>query len=345
VPSLARGFSAPIIVDYPYSESDLAFLARSDSDPFNRWEAAQRLICTHVLRLIDAAESGQSLALAAGLRDIFAQPLAADPGFQARILQLPSEMHLAGLRKVVEPDAIGTARQFVRSQLGRELREHWSDIYAHLADSRPYRPAPADAGRRALRNLALGFLVDGGDADALRLARLQLELADNLTDRLAALIAIVGSTAAFKEDVLEQCARSWRAEPLLMNKWFNVQATTTGCFGGRPLLARVRSLLDHRSFSMRNPNNVYALVLGFCAHNPREFHRADGSGYDFWAEQVIRLDRINPTVAARIARALERWRRYTPDRASRMRTALLDVAATKALSRDVREIVARLLSA
>jgi aminopeptidase N len=200
------------------------------------------------------------------------------------------------------------------------------------------------AGRRGLKNLALAYLVDGGDRGALDLARRQLAAADNLTDRYAALAAIVHSEAGFKAEVLLLAAREWHTEPLLMNKWLALQASAPAHAGEPPVLERVRILMRHAAYSESNPNSVHALVLGFCNNNPAEFHRRDGSGYVFWVDQVLRLDRINPIVAARIARSLERWRRFTPDRRRMMREALEQVSRAKTLSRDVREIVGRALA-
>jgi len=348
VPSLARGFSAPINVDYPYTDEELSFLARHDSDPFNRWEAGQRLACARLLGAIDDFELGRPLTLDAALFDFFLHTIDADapaPAFKAQSLHLPTESFLAEQRAMVDPVAIRTAREFARGALGQRLQERWAAIYTTLASREGYRHEPISAGRRALRNLALGFLTGSGDTDAIKLARAQLNEADNLTDRLAALAAIVNSSAPFKADVLVQCARDWSDEPLLMNKWFQVQATAIALPGEVPVLARVRALLRHPAFSISNPNNVSALVLGFCLHNPAEFHRQDGSGYEFWSEQVLRLDRLNPTVAARAARALDRWRKFTPDRGRLMRDALLQVAGNATLSRDVREIVTKALAA
>ncbi len=347
VPSLARGFSAPIIVDYPYADAELAFLARHDSDPFNRWEASQRLACARLLALTDACETERPMALDGALADLFAHTLddaALSSAFKEQVLQLPSESFLAEQRAMVDPSTIRMARQFVRREIGQRLAARWRAVHAELASSAGYHYDATAAGRRALRNLALGFLVDSGDGEAISLARAQLDHADNLTDRLAALVSIVNSTAPFKADVLVHCAREWSAEPLLMNKWFQVQATAIAQPGEVPVLPRVRVLLKHPAFSISNPNNVYALVLGFCAHNPAEFHRDDGSGYEFWIEQVMRLDRLNPTVAARVARALDRWRKFTPNRGRLMRDALLQVAGSATLSRDVREIVTKALA-
>jgi aminopeptidase N len=265
------------------------------------------------------------------------------PAFKEQALQLPAESFVAEQRAMVDPEAIRAARQFMRHEIGRRLASELEQAFVECDVAGPYSPAPAAAGRRALRNLALAYLVDSGDDAALELARTQLTEASNMTDRQAALAAIVNSAAPFKAEVLLQLARDWAAEPLLMNKWFQLQATAVAHRGEPRVLERVRVLLRHPAFSLSNPNNVYALVLGFCAHNPAEFHRTDGAGYAFWREQVLTLDPINPTVAARVARSLDRWRKFTPDRQRLMKDALTEVARAPTLSRDVREIVTKSL--
>ncbi|MCA3211586.1 MAG: aminopeptidase N [Burkholderiales bacterium] len=346
VPSLARDLSAPIIVDYRYSDEELAFLAAHDADAFNRWEAGQRLAMGRLIAATDAFEMQQPVALDDALADVFARTLA-DPSlaasFKEQALQLPAEAFVAEQRVMIDPEAIRAARQGLRAQLGARLAEQWQHTYEALASRAPYSPDPSAAGQRALRNLALTYLVEGEVPGALEQARRQLDEADNMTDRQAALAAIVNSKAPFKVDVLVHYAREWSGEPLLMNKWFARQAGAIGHPGEPPVLARVRLLLKHRAFSLTNPNNVYALLLTFCAHNPAEFHRTDGSGYAFWVEQVLALDKLNPTVAARLARCLDHWRKYTPDRGRKMRAALQEVAAARPLSPDVREIVTKAL--
>ena len=346
VPSLARDFSAPVIVDYRYADDELAFLAAHDSDPFNRWEAGQRLAVARLIAATDAFELEQTPALDDSLVEVFRHTLndvRLATNFREQALQLPAESFIAEQRVMVDPDSIRAARQFIRRELGTRLADDWHATYASNATPGEYSPAPAAAGRRALRNLALTYLVDGGTAEALELARAQLEQSTSMTDRQAALAAIINSAAPFKADVLVRFARDWAGEPLLMNKWFQLQATALAQPGEPPVILRVRMLLKHPAFSLSNPNNVYALILGFCCHNAAEFHRPDGSGYAFWVEQVLALDRINPTVAARVARALDRWRKYTPDRQRLMQPALREVAAASHLSRDVREIVTKAL--
>jgi aminopeptidase N len=347
VPSLLRNFSAPVICDFTYSDAELAFLAGHDDDGFNRWEAGQRLALARLLALTDAGETGALPRLDDVLVRVFRRTLLdvrLAPAFKELALQLPGETLVADARAQVDPAAIRAARRFALRELGQRLAEEWRTTYDELASAAPYSPDATAIGRRALRNLALSYLVDSGDPEALELARLQILHAANMTDQMAALVAAVNSPAGYKVEMLVLLAREWAHEPLLMNKWFNVQATAVAQPGEPPVLERVTTLLNHPAFSITNPNNVYALILGFCAGNPAEFHRADGSGYRFWLDQVQRLDRLNPMVAARLARTLERWRRYTPDRQQLMRAALEELAGTDGLSRDVREIVDKALA-
>jgi aminopeptidase N len=335
-----------VILDHACSDEELALLARHDSDGFNRWEAGQKIALAALLRAVDAVESGAAVLPPEALLRLAGQTLldgATSPAFRERALQLPSEVVITEQRAVVEPRAIRDARNELRRRIGVGLAAQWREAYAEFAPRRRYAPDSAQAGERALRNLALVYLVLA-EPEAIETARRQLLEADNLTDRFAALTAIVHSPTPIKADVLLHMAREWRQEPLLMNKWFAVQATAPSVEGEPPVLERIKVLRQHSAYSERNPNNVSALVLSFCNGNPAEFHRPDGSGYAFWVDQVLRLDRINPIVAARVARTLERWRRYTPDRSRGMRQALEEVERCTSLSRDVREIVDRALA-
>ncbi len=350
VPSLARGFSAPVVVDYRYSDADLALLATHDSDPFNRWEATQRLAMTRLLSAVDALQAGATPQLDDPLVEVFEQLLTAatttptqmPPAFVQQALHLPEEAFIAEHCAMVDPVAVRGARQSVLRALGQRLAPHWQRVYT-TTQIGPYQWDHTSASRRALRNLALKYWVYSGEAAALAHARAQLDGADNMTDREAALITLVNSTAPFKAQLLLDLARTWAHEPLLMNKWFRIQATATALPGEPPVLLRVKMLTRHAAYHATNPNNVYALVLAFCAHNLAEFHREDGSGYAFWVEQVQQLDRLNPTVAARVARTLDRWRKFTPAHKRQMQAALEEVARTPNLSTDVREIVTNAL--
>ncbi|MCS6945908.1 MAG: aminopeptidase N, partial [Sutterellaceae bacterium] len=263
VPSLARDFSAPVILEYPYTDEQLAFLAAHDSDGFNRWEAGQRLAMARLSAAADAFETERPPLLDELLPQVFARILQDPqlaPAFKAQALQLPAESYIAESRALIDPEAIRAARHFVQRELGRRLADAFARTYQDLTSVEPYRPDAAAAGRRALRNLALAYLVHAEIDDALALARRQLEEADNLTDRQAALAAIVNSRAPFKADILLRLAREWAREPLLMNKWFHVQATAVAHPGEPPVLTRVKALTQHPAYSATNPNNVYALV-------------------------------------------------------------------------------------
>jgi aminopeptidase N len=346
IPSLLRNFSAPVIVDFRYSDDELAFLSSHDGNSFNRWEAGQRLATAQLLRLTDAVEAGRPLQLAGEFVDVIRALLLDDslaPAFKEQVLTLPEEGFIGEQRAVVDPQAIRTARRMVCAELGRRLAAEWQQVYETHATPGEYSPAPGPAGRRALRNLALGYLVEGRVEGAIELARHQLTQAGNMTEQQAALAALINSTATDKADILVRLAQDWQHEPLLMYKWYQLQATAMSLPGETPIVVRVRRLLVHPGFSLANPNNVFALIRSFCMSNEAEFHRRDGAGYELWAEQVIALDRINPTVAARIARALDRWRKYTPVLQTGMRKALDRVASAGPLSRDVHEIITKSL--
>jgi len=344
IPSLLRDFSAPVIVEYPYTADELAFLLAHDADPFNRWEAGQRLATQAILAIVGGADThaaGANLleALARLLRD----PLL-DPAFKQLALTMPAEGVIAEHLPVVDPSLVRDARDALRAMLATALRDDWRGSFETLADPRPYTPDPALASRRALRNLALDYWVMSGDGRAFEAAASQFGHADNMTDRQAALQSLVNSPAPQREPALAAFAREFADEPLAMDKWFTLQATMHRQPGEPPVLERVRALTGHPLFSIRNPNRARALIGSFANGNLAEFHLPDGSGYRFWAGQVAAIDALNPQVAARIARALDRWRKFTPQRQAAMRAALESLAAIPALSVDVREIVGKALA-
>ena len=248
---------------------------------------------------------------------------------------------------MINPQAIRQARIFVMETIGRKL-SHKLGQPLHTENMRnmtlEYRFDPKEAGKRALSNLTLEYLLAGGNARALLDARVQFELSDNLTDRLAALRMIVNSQSPAKIDVLNAAGKLWGNEPLLINKWFSVQATARVYPNECPVLDRIKSMMQCPVFSLKNPNNVYALVNTFFVANEPEFHRPDGAGYEFWADMVLQLDSINSHVAARLARALDNWRRYTPELARLMHAALTKVARTENLSAGVSEVVEKALN-
>ena len=333
VPSLLRGFSAPVILNYPYTEADLIHLMAGDDDAFNRWEAGQRLMATIILER--AGEPSRDF-LAACARVLEHSP--ADPAFAAEALALPAESFLAEQMAVVDPDALHAARNLLRRRIAEALRAPLLAAYRANETSGPYSPDAASAGRRALRNLCLGFLMELADDEARALCLAQHEHADNMTDSFAPLGLLANCDCPERTPALERFYARWRDESLVVDKWLSVQATSR--LPGTP--ARVRELLAHPAFDIRVPNKVYALIRAFAANHVR-FHAADGAGYAFLADQVLALDKLNPQVAARMARGFDRWRRFDPARQARARAQLARIRDAEGLSRDVAEIVTKAL--
>ena len=348
--SLGRGFSAPVIFDYAYSVQELQFLALNDSDGFNRADAFERLMLAVLNDVADMIENGVEPDVHGTLISAFEGILTntnLSPEYRATVLELPSEKAIAARRAMINPQTIRAARVFVMETIGRRL-SHKLGTPLRTENMRnmtlEYKFDAKEAGKRALSNLTLEYWLAGGNAKALLDARDQFESADNLTDRLAALRMIDNSQSPAKIDVLNAAGRLWGGEPLLINKWFTVQATARVYPNECPVLDRIKSLMQCPVFSIKNPNNVYALVNAFMTANEPEFHRPDGAGYDFWVETVLQLDAVNGHVAARLARALDNWRRYTPELARLMHAALTKVAAAENLSAGVREVVHKALN-
>ena len=345
--SILRDFSAPVLLQQTVSEAELTHLMAHDSDAFNRWEAGQRLASDIILRGAEALHAGQALPpVPAGFIAACAKVLAAadsDPAFAAEALSLPSESTLAERMQQVDPDALHAARCHFRQQLALALQPAWRDCLRRHASSGPYSPDAAAAGRRALRNLALGYLMELDDAaggqQAITLAMQQFEQADNMTDRMAALGCLANRDCPERRQALQAFYAQWQHEPLVVDKWLAVQAASRL----PQTLAEVQRLCGHAAFDLRNPNKVYALIRTFCLGNHVRFHAADGSGYDFAAERIIELDRLNAQVAARVARAFDRWRRFDAARQTRAKAALQRIRDSGSLSRDVSEIVERAL--
>lgn len=353
--SLLRNFSAPVVLVHDYSDADLAFLMAHDSDPFNRWEAGQRLAMRHLLNLIaavqQARQSGHVMSVEAVLAGKAHDPAlinalrdtlndnTLDPAFRELVLTLPSETMIAEQMDVIDPQAVHTARQVLRRTLAQALRADLQRAFHAHQHNGPYSPDAISSGRRALRNAALSYLSEIDDASSHALAQDQIDGADNMTDRLAALAALVNSRAQGKNKALADFYQEFEQEALVIDKWFALQATARTAD-----VDTVRTLAGHPAFSLKNPNRARSLIFSFCNGNPSAFHAADGSGYLFWAEQVVALNGTNPQVAARLARSMDRWRKYAPALQERMRIALHMVADSPKLSRDVAEVITKALA-
>jgi len=344
VASLLRNFSAPVIVEAERGDAELALLARCDTDPFARWEAGQELARRHLLACVAALQADRRPPAIGPLLETWRAALAdasLTPAYQARLLALPSPKEVLELTEPMDPLATARAWRHVQQALGAELQEAWREIHDRLAaDDGPYRPDPASSGRRALRNLALAYLAAARTGDGRERALAQYRDARNMTERMGALTALLnqdgGDEAA--EGILADFHARWRHDPLVIDRWFAVQAAAPSCD-----TARVRRLMAHPDFSLRNPNRARSVVFRYCMDNLEGLHTPEG--HAFWAEQVLALDRINPEIAARLARAFDNWARYAPYARDGMRDALLRVHGAAGLSRNVGEIVSKALNA
>ena len=340
-PSLLRNFSAPVVMEYDYSDQELAQLMAHDSDAFNRWEAGQRLAMQRLLNLIKQVQAGEALTL----DELFINALrttlidtALDPSFREVVLTLPSELMLAEQCEVIDPQAIHTARQYMRKTLSEKLKADFIAVYAANLTPGKYSPDAKSAGKRGLKNLCLSYLLGWEDESTLQLAHAQIDAADNMTDRLAALMALVNTGSKTAQQPLKNFYRDFKKEALVVDKWFSLQAIAM-----HTDVTAVRKLMTHPAFTLKNPNRARSLISSFCNGNPSQFHAADGSGYAFWTEQVIALNKLNPQVAARLVRTLDHWKKYQPALKQKMQAALQKVAATKGLSKDVQEVVFKTL--
>ena len=342
VPSLLRGFSAPVQVKHDYSDAELTHLMAYDSDPFCRWEAGQTLMTRVLLAGVAMLRSGRDMTIPPAFTEAVGRLISdgsRDPAFAAECLQLPAEGYLAECMEVADPDAIHAARvQFMRD-IATRYRTRFEGAFRHFSVAGPYSPDAAASGRRALRNAALGYVSTIDDATSRALAFLEFRRAENMTDAMAALACLANSAGAERDRALALFYDKWKDEALVVDKWFRVQATSF--LPGT--VDRVKALAAHRAFDLRNPNRVRALVSAFAMDNPAHFHAADGSGYRWVADQIIALDRLNPQVAARLARAFDRWRKYDAGRQEYSRAALESIRDAKGLSGNVGEVVGRAL--
>jgi aminopeptidase N len=332
VPSLLRGFSSPVILNYPYTEADLVHLLANDDDPFNRWEAAQRLAAEIILERGGAPTD----AFLNSIRKVLEEK---DHAFVAEVLSLPSETFLAEQMAVVDPDALHASRNALRKALAANLKSELLETYRALKIAGPYSPDAAASGRRALRNLALSYLMELETGDVVALCYEQFGQSDNMTEQSAALTALANSGAPQRAMALDSFYGKWKDEPLIVDKWLAVQASSR--LPGT--LARVQELLVHPAFDLKVPNKVYSLIRSFSVNHVR-FHAADGAGYAFLADQVLALDRLNPQVAARIARGFDRWKKFDAGRQSKAKIQLERIRDAAGLSKDVGEIVLKPLA-
>ncbi len=344
VPSLNRGFSAPIKLALPIDPDDLRFLAAHDGDQFNRWQAVQTLAMTLLKANVAALRSGAPVREDDGLMAALGAILndaKLEPAFIALTLLPPSEADIA--REIgcdVDPDAVFAARRKLRATIGTRHGAALADTYGRMLTPGPYRPDAQSAGRRALKNACLDFLAMTGKDDAIARAFAQYRDADNMTDRMAALETLALHDRPERAAALDDFYARYADDPLVIDKWLALQAAIPE----PATLDQVRALTKHPAFSVANPNRVRALIGSFAQANHTQFNRPDGAGYDFVADFALALDPKNPQVAARLMGAFRSWRALEAVRRARAEAALRRVAAAPAPSRDVHDIVARTLA-
>ncbi|MEY0303164.1 aminopeptidase N [Providencia manganoxydans] len=342
VPSLLREFSAPVKLDYPYRDEQLAFLMQYASNEFSRWDAAQQLISNYVKINVENYQAGKTLILPEHVIDAFRAVLLSDnidPALAALILTLPSENEMAESFQIIDPDAIHAVADFIAHQLAVGMADEFLAVYQSIQID-GYRVDHQDIAKRALRNVCLQYIAAGDDQPlADKLVSKQFYDADNMTDSLAALTAASESQLPCLAELMAEFDERWHHDGLVMDKWFTLQ-------GSRPaadVLETVRSLLNHRSFTMSNPNRVRSLVGAFTSGNPAAFHALDGSGYQFLYEILVDLNTRNPQVASRLIEPLIRLKRFDEKRQNLMRNTLEQLKGLDNLSGDLFEKVTKAL--
>jgi len=336
--SINRGFSAPIVIEYDQSEADLLTLFTKDSDAFNRWEAGQKLAMQWIL-----AGRTPDDALLQTYRLILQDP-SLDPAFKELALTLPAETYLYEQCASVEPQTIHANRKAFRQAMAQHLQPEWQRLYEAMQTPGPFKPDAVSAGKRSLKNLALGMLLIANPKEWAKSAQQQYTVANNMTDRYAALAHLVQNNVPEGVSCLADFYERFADDPLVVDKWFGLQSSCPPTNANpSSSLERVTALLTHPAFSYTNPNRVRSVIHSYCMGNPAGFHMRDGRGYQFWAQSVLKLDAINPQIAARLARALDRWTVFSEPYRGQMQAALQAVAAAKTLSADVNEVIVKAL--
>jgi aminopeptidase N len=350
VPSILRGFTAPVVLDFDYTDAQLLTLLAFDSDAFNRWEAGQRLalrsaISAITTETIPVTARHLNEAFIEAMRSVLRHPTL-DAAFKELVLTLPSETYIAEQLEVVDPQRIHGVREAMRAQMAAALAPDWQWAFENHNDNGSYRPDALSAGRRALAGMALNQLCLAARDDEVSVwpgkTYQVFKDAGNMTDRVNALTALLGGGHALATPALARFYSQFKNEALVLDKWFSLQAGACDHHG--EVLPAVRQLMSHPDFNLRNPNRARSVIFSYCSANPGGFHRRDAAGYQYWSEQVVELDSTNPQVAARLARALDRWKKLAEPYRSAAHDAIGRVAAQPDLSNDVREVISRALA-
>lgn len=340
IPSVLQNFSAPVKLKINYPDDELAILWEHDVDPFNQWEAGQRVAIKTILNLVPNFPNSLKIP------ENFMNSLAAlmlnkslDKALLALMLALPTEIYLGTLMHPVAIKELHGVRKFMREQIAKQLENLLLDLYYQQVSNGPYEFTPKASGIRSLKNICLNYLCQLPDESMRQMAFEQFKTADNMTDETGAVVAVNNIDCPERKLLLNQFYEKWKHEPLVLDKWFMLQAQSEL----PDTLAQVKELMLHEAFTLKNPNRVRALIAAFCSGNQRWFHDDRGEGYEFLKHNVIQLNKINPQIAARITEPLTQWRRFDNQRQKLMRQQLEEIAKTPNLSKDVYEIVTKSL--
>ncbi|PCI51848.1 MAG: aminopeptidase N [Alphaproteobacteria bacterium] len=342
VPSVLRGFSAPVKVKSDLSRADRLFLLAHDSDSFNRWEAGQNIATSIIMALVDDIAAHRELSLdkefSAAMGRVLADP-DLDNSFKAEVLSLPSEAILGQYRSPVAVDAIHQARDFVSRTLAEEHSDQFRAAYHACKTGKPYAFTQDAAADRRLKNLSLSYLMKLDDREVFDQCREQFDAADNMTDEIAALSCMVNSKFTEREDAIQHFYDKWHHDDLVLDKWFAVQSSAA-----RPETQdRVRELILHKDFDLATPNRVRSVVGPFCGLNLTCFHEKSGRGYAFLGDMIKKLDPINPQIASRLVQPLGRWKYYDQARQNLIKATLERILNLPNLSENTYEIVSKSL--
>ena len=343
VPSLLRGFSAPVKVSSDLTDEDYFFLMANDSDAFNRWEAGQQMAVKTIIGLAKDYQQAKPLELDGKYIQAIEKTLTEstlDKAMIAAALTLPSETYLGEFMQVIDPEAIHEARCFVLRRLAEALHPQFLECYELNKQAGAYLLDAKAIGQRALKNRCLSYLISLDDEQARTLCLTQFEVAGNMTDSISALGCLINSQGDERGLAVKAFYDKWQTDNLVIDKWLSLQAMSY--LPGT--LKRVVELMQHPAFNLKNPNKVRALIGAFCSANPLGFHTVDGSGYRFLSEQLIKLDKLNPQVAARMCNAFTQWRRYDADRQQLIQSELENILAQEGLSNDTYEVVSKSLA-
>lgn len=340
LPSLLRGFSAPVKIHYEYTREDLAFLMAHDSDEFNRWDASQQLGIKLVLSLMDAHKENKKLIVDDFILNAYKSVLEnkeLDMALAAQLLTLPSESYIADQCAIVDVDAIHTVRKFVRRQLAEQLETEFESCYHRNVTHEDYVFNSEAMAQRSLKNLCLAYLAELETEKHLQQCYQQFQTANNMTDQLSAVNILANHECEYRQPTLDGFYEQWKSDNQVVEKWLAIQS-------GADLpasLLKVKKLMQHPAFSMSNPNKIRAVIGSFCGINAVSFHAENGEGYEFLTDQVLVLDQSNPQIAARLLQIMIRWQRYDQSRQALMKKQFERILETKPLSKDVFEIASR----